>query len=350
MNTTTVTAFQALCGDCLLVSHQPQPDVATQHVIIDAGYTQTYHRTLSKAVQQIIDKVEHISLFVVTHTDNDHIGGGLPFIKEFSTAIVNKFWMNHAPVEFIIAEKGPIGVAQGITLRELLTTDHKLTNEPIIAGQTHQIGDFNLSVLSPDADQYDRFLSKWEAQEKALQKYKLPVSPGTTDYSLPIDLLIQRPFIPDNSWSNRSSISFLLSVGNFTGLFTGDAHADVVVNSLKELGYSKQKPIRLNLFKVSHHGSKGNTNEELLCLVDCQHYLISTNGANQHQLPHKEALARIVATAYRCRPEERIHLYFTYNDHNLHSLFTHQEVEKYNICCHYPANHENCVSITYNEP
>lgn len=346
---TIVTSFQAFCGDCILVSFQQEYETQTRHIIIDAGYAQTYHRTLSKAVQKIVDNMERISLFVLTHIDNDHLGGVVPFIKEFSDGIVDAFWMNHSPSEIIVTSGGPIGVKQGITLRDLLATGQKLNSEPIIAGQIHKIDNVNLFILSPDFDQHNRFLEKWEAQEKTLQQQKKSISSGLKDHNLSIDLLVQNLFNPDTSWRNRSSIAFLLFVGEFTGLFTGDAHADVVINSLKEMGYSHHNPITLSLFKVSHHGSKGNTNEELLQLVDCQHYLISTNGANQHQLPHKEALARIVKAAHQRHPTVPIHLYFTYNDSILQSLFTLQEIEQYNICCHYPSNYENSISIIYHD-
>lgn len=347
--TLTLTAFQALCGDCLLLSYQHQNDIDVQHFIIDAGYSQTYHRTLSGAVRRIIDKGQQIDLVVLTHTDSDHIGGVVPFINEFGTSVVNQFWMNHAPIEALAINEGPVGVKQGITLRDRLTTDQKLKAESVIAGQFYGFGDISLSILSPDADQYERFRVKWEAQEKASRQRAQPVASAKTDHRQPIETLTSQQFTSDSSWSNRSSIAFLLSAGNFTGLFTGDAHADVITAALRTMGYTEQNPVRLDFFKVSHHGSKGNTNDELLSLIDCSQYLVSTNGANQHQFPHKESLARIITATRHRHPTKLVHLHFTYNDRTLQSIFTQQEIDQYGICCHYPTNHENNITLTFDE-
>lgn len=342
-----ITAFQALCGDCMLVSLQRGPDATTQHIVIDAGFSQTYHRTLAAAIRRIVSCGDPINLFVLTHTDNDHVSGAIPFLKEFSSSVVNLFWMNYAPQDISADNGGPVSVAQGISLREQLISTGKINSTPILASQHHQFDGLNVFTLSPDADQYERFLTKWKSQEQLVKTRVQTVSHATSDHRLPVEQLAQQPFTPDTSWSNRSSIAFLLTVGAFCGLFTGDAHADVVAASLRGMGYTKQHPVRLNFMKVSHHGSKGNSSDELLDLIDCQHYLISTNGANQHGLPHKEALARIVLATRRRRPNEQVHLYFTYDDRVLRSLFTEFELDQYGICCHYPATLANCISLTY---
>lgn len=315
--------------------------------MIDAGFSQTYHRTLAEATRRIVINGECIDLFLLTHTDNDHIGGAIPFLKEFGSSVVNQFWMNYAPIDISAANGGPVGVVQGIGLRDQLISTDKLNSKPVLAGQRYQFGELYMSILSPDADQYERFLTKWEAKEKAVKKWEQAVSSGSNDHRFPVEQLVQRSFASDTSWSNRSSIAFLLAANKFNGLFTGDAHVDVVTTSLREMGYNEQNPIKLDFMKLSHHGSKGNTSDEFLNLIDCQHYLISTNGANQHGLPHKEALARLVTVASRRQPKERVHLYFTYDDRVVRSLFTESELDQYQICCHYPSIQDNCISLTY---
>jgi hypothetical protein len=53
------------------------------------------------------------------------------------------------------------------------------------------------------------------------------------------------------------------------------------------------KPLEVDLVKVSHHGSKGNTSPELLSMISSKRFVISTNGAI-HSLPDKQCLARII--------------------------------------------------------
>ena len=51
--------------------------------------------------------------------------------------------------------------------------------------------------------------------------------------------------------------------------------------------------LSLDAVKVAHHGSKHNTNKELLESLESPSYLISTNG-DQFKHPDKECLARII--------------------------------------------------------
>jgi hypothetical protein len=76
-------------------------------------------------------------------------------------------------------------------------------------------------------------------------------------------------------------------------LLLGDAHPSTVVESLEALGYTAQNPLQIDYVKVSHHGSKANTNDDLLTLIDCNNFIISANG-NHHGLPNKKTLARII--------------------------------------------------------
>ncbi len=345
----TVKAFQALCGDCILVSYQSHTAPA-QHIVIDAGYARTYHRTLAQDIRLLLARQERINLFILTHVDNDHIGGVIPFLTEFGTDLVDQFWLNHAPANVPILNDGPVGVKQGITLAHLLSRAGKLNAQPILAGQHYVFDQLELACFSPDADQYGRLLTKWEAQLKHPTNEPQQIAATGIDYAVAIGTLVSRPFSADTSWSNRSSIALLLTTPSFKGLFLGDAHADVVTTSLRQAGYSTHQPLPLHLLKVAHHGSRGNTNEDLLNLVDCQHYLISSNGANTHHLPHKEALARIVTAARRRRPTEPVHLYFTYDDPSLRVIFTEVELTTFAIHCHYPTKGNDALIFTHHDP
>lgn len=51
--------------------------------------------------------------------------------------------------------------------------------------------------------------------------------------------------------------------------------------------------MHVDLLKVAHHGSDHNLSNELLDLIDCDRYLISTSGA-RHDHPNEIAIARIL--------------------------------------------------------
>jgi beta-lactamase superfamily II metal-dependent hydrolase len=80
-------------------------------------------------------------------------------------------------------------------------------------------------------------------------------------------------------------------------LLTGDAPPTAVAEGLARLGYSALEPVELDAFKLAHHGSRANTSDDLLSMMRCDRYLVSTNGVRFGH-PDKECLARIIwATA-----------------------------------------------------
>lgn len=102
----------------------------------------------------------------------------------------------------------------------------------------------------------------------------------------------------DPSKANGSSIAFIAEFAEKRCMFLGDAHMKVVCPSLRRLGYSEQKPLRINAVKVSHHGSKNNITPEFVTLVDAEHWLFSSNG-DQHGHPDKEAVQAVVLGSIR---------------------------------------------------
>jgi hypothetical protein len=78
----------------------------------------------------------------------------------------------------------------------------------------------------------------------------------------------------------------------------------VLAESLKHLlagGPEHHGRLRLDAFKLSHHGSMGNVNEDLLSLVECPRWIVSTNGDVYHH-PDRQT-AELVARSSRGVPE-----------------------------------------------
>jgi beta-lactamase superfamily II metal-dependent hydrolase len=65
-------------GDCILVTI-PHEDV---RILIDGGTSETYTSCLRERLLQIKEEGKGIDLLVVTHIDNDHIGGIIELLKE----------------------------------------------------------------------------------------------------------------------------------------------------------------------------------------------------------------------------------------------------------------------------
>lgn len=98
----------------------------------------------------------------------------------------------------------------------------------------------------------------------------------------------------DDTATNGSAIAFIIEHQSFKLLFLADAHPSVIIQNLKEHYSEEEFPIKFDLIKISHHGSKNNTSPELLKYIDSEKYIFSTNGLI-HNHPDKETIARIIS-------------------------------------------------------
>lgn len=307
----SVRVLEANHGDCILVSYEGAS--GTTNILIDGGTSTTfrhgprqrYDGALCRALDDLKSKGQSIDLAVLTHIDDDHIHG---LIKAFETPgylcdLVKSIWFNSSRLitqhfgapeipenNVLLTDDSPeTSVRQGKELETLLCEIGCNRTPLILSGQVHTVGPFTLQVLSPGRVQLERLLHKWPSE----------VESGATaahdnDYGLSLEeIWTKDEFEQDSSVYNGSSIAFLLEVDNTKMLFLGDAHDHVIVESLKELGFSESNKLHLDLVKVSHHGSQYNTSSEFLSLLQSSRYVISTNGL-RHGLPNKRTIARII--------------------------------------------------------
>ncbi|KQO18077.1 ComEC/Rec2 family competence protein [Paenibacillus sp. Leaf72] len=339
-----IKMLQALHGNCILVSYIGD-DGEIHHVVIDAGFAKTYKRTLKMEVKKIYEMDQNIDLFILTHIDQDHIGGINNFLREFGTKEVGEYWFN-GDYHRLPEEKPEISYRQGIQLGEFLSTNRKnFKNRVDSSWEPIQLHGARFTILSPHPDELSAFLEKWEEEKTRVVGTK--ISAAACDWELDIEMLADSPFENQCSLENRVSIAFLLEVKDKSALFLGDSHPSTVIESLKRLGYSYTKKLEVDYMKVSHHGSKYSTSSELLNLIDCDKFLISANGSNSYFFPHKEALSRIVFRPDRDK-SRKITLIFNYVNKEIKSIFTDSDRSFYNFECLYPKEGENGYVIPCN--
>jgi beta-lactamase superfamily II metal-dependent hydrolase len=308
---TIIRVLEANHGDCILVSHEGPSCVV--NILIDGGTSTTfkhgprqrYDGALCKVLDELKNKGQHIDLAVLTHIDDDHIHG---LIKAFETPdylseLVKSIWFNssrlitqhfNAPEiaenNILLTDDSPqTSVRQGKEL-EILLDEIGCDRAPLImAGQDYNVGPFTLKILSPVQSQLEQLLHKWPSKVESGK-----TSSHGNDYHCSLEeIWAADKFESDSSVYNGSSIAFLLEVDNTKMLFLGDAHDNILVDSLKELGFSQANKLHLDLVKVSHHGSQYNTSSEFLSLIQSSRFVISTNGT-RHGLPNKRTIARII--------------------------------------------------------
>ena len=326
-----VKIFQAMCGDCISVVYQNEDIIYS--IIIDSGYASTYHRTLKNEIKIL----KEIDLFIITHTDDDHIGGMTSFITEYSTPPVKHFLYNFSPIDINVSSSytNKKSIKQGMKLRDYLLEFSNVNKEPVTIGYTSTIGNIiNLKAISPSKKSLNYFVEKWEIWENK--------APAKTDYKTSIEDFKSQNFTKDTSPSNGSSIAFILEIKDFKMLLLGDAHAPILVDGLKHWGYSSENKIKVNYVKLSHHGSEGNISQELIDMIDCKNYIISTDGSTSG-LPNKKTLAKIVLS----RNDLCTNFIHNYENDILSNIFTASEKDNSKIINLFPEKEENFYSIKH---
>ncbi|MGH9370895.1 MAG: hypothetical protein ACRD15_05135 [Vicinamibacterales bacterium] len=129
------------------------------------------------------------------------------------------------------------------------------------------------------------------ATQESLSRRQRAATEGPID----VDVLAEQPFVADRSVVNNASIAFLAEHHGKSLLVCGDASADVLAESVRALIRQRGvRRLRVDAMVVPHGGGAGNLNRELLELLDCDRYLIATNG-ERYGHPHRETIARILA-------------------------------------------------------
>jgi len=339
-----IKSLKAFHGDSFLVTFES--DGINRNILVDSGPPRTYSRGgLKREFNRIKESNEKIDLWIISHIDDDHIGGITRFFEheDENRELIRKVWFNSGQLiadflgtkltdnrnlSLILRSDPNLSVGQGITLESKLK-ELDCWEQRVIYNECNPI-DFlgsKITILSPDIYALEKLNKKWETE-----KGDVFLSGDRSDFSVPITTLNDKEFEEDSSPTNESSISILFEFNKKKVLFLADAHPTTIVSSLKKLGYSKENPIKIDLMKVSHHGSKGNTSPELLNLIKCNQFFISTNG-NRNGLPDKESIARIIAAN-----SGKTHLFFNYDI--FADMFLPEDKGNYNFECKYLENGE----------
>lgn len=307
-----VRVLQANHGDCILVTHEgPQ---GTFNLLIDGGNAGTFKYgpqdrmkgELCKLLDDLKVREQHLDLVILTHIDDDHIGGLLKALKSpVHGQLVKSVWFNSSRLitdhfsvpeipanDIYLPDSSPTtSVRQGQKFEELLDELGVERGHIVMAGQEIVKGPFTFNILSPNEIQLRKLLCIWPVEKSSPN-----TSADMTDYSMSLEQLWgDDSFESDTSIANGSSIAFMLQADDQRMLFLGDAYDTCTVENLKQLGYNEQNKLHLSLVKVSHHGSQYNTSSDFLSMISAARYVISTNGA-RHGLPNKRTIARILAT------------------------------------------------------
>ncbi len=147
----------------------------------------------------------------------------------------------------------------------------------------------------------------------------------------------------DNGAPNGTSIALLAEFGGASVLLGADAHAPVLEAAIdKLLAMRGVDRLKLDLFKVSHHGSQNNVSSDLIKKLDCSRYLISTNGDHFYH-PDRQAIARILKYG-----GDRKELFFNYNS-KFNQVWGDPALaavrQRYNCTTAYPSSEQQGIVV-----
>ena len=301
--TFTLEMLPAREGDCLWLTYGEAGE--RRHVLIDGGRKAT-GKVVRERLAALPEGERRLELVVVTHIDRDHIEGLLELAEaKFDGIEIGDIWYNG--YDHLLNGFSPQGARQGERLGKALKTASLPWNEAFSrrriaiehgkpAALPPLAGGLQLTLLSPTPAKLAELLTAWDKEIR-----DAGLKPGVEAEAVPggfrrfgginVEQLAGQPFVDDRTAANGSSIALLAEYAGRRVLLAADAHGDVLTESLRALAGGEK--LRLDAFKIAHHGSAHNVSPEMLDLVDCRRFLLSTNGSYFYH-PEASAMSRII--------------------------------------------------------
>ena len=286
------------------------------NIVIDGG-TKDSAIEYAEVIEYIDRRHETIEALILTHIDYDHLQGAVEGIGRLSPELLKRtvkrvlFNTCRGILREQKASRADKGFAEDLLKGRIPTEGYGIDDaiqfmdllevkgirqrlaDYIAYGQVLQWGHGEvIRIISPGKEELRKFYNKWEPYCKDRQ---------ITSYSANIEL-VERGLDDlkpeklgfDPSENNAASIAFIFEYEDVKIAFLADAKPAVCLRGLKECGVKGCYPV--DLFKVSHHGSKSNTSDALLRKLQAKNYLLSTNGKGQ-KVPNKTVIAHLLKSA-----------------------------------------------------
>ncbi len=346
-------------GDCILIQYQ-DINFAYHNILIDGGNRNQLE--FNKQKNKLLDILDEgrkgrLDLVIVTHSDDDHIKGILKLVMdEQLAAYVDKFWFNSEKTiselfsscfqhtqPYLVSEQvkgvGRSSRNQDHDFYHELDKNSKWDREVISCPRKETIGNLTISVLSPTVkklSELDKFWPKMPLSTKNASRSSKCISDHNKTL---IDLYDKLDhFEEDRSPVNGASIALMLEWCSKRWLLLSDSHPSVIIDSLVENLPVGEEKLDIDVVKISHHGSRNNTSDDLLSLINCNHFVITTNG-QKHCHPHKDCLARIIKNF----TPDKTKIYFNYDNNVMRKIFKLNEFEGVK----FPEINEEGIRFTY---
>jgi hypothetical protein len=357
-----IEMLPAAHGDCLWIEYGNAADI--RRILIDGGPAHTYP-SLRERILHLPEDERNFELLMVSHIDGDHIEGIVRLLQDAEALKCNfkRIWFNgRDQLDEVPDPAGEsLGALQGEYLGVLIADYESRMGKKVwntdfdngiasIKPQSSSLpavtldGDCRLTLFSPTFDRLLDLKDRWREElrkagvtsgdELALRRKleanrqlrplgdvlgaedefedapsELPAPAGRA--SDPSDVLggeqgNDAGFGGDTSKANGSSIAVFLEYPaddpEVRILLSGDAWAQVLEESIEQYLDNGSSTLKLDAFKIPHHGSVANISATLLDKIKCKSYLVSTSGAKFNH-PHPRAIELLLEHhQHRARP------------------------------------------------
>ena len=272
---------------------------STANIIVDTGLPSNCP-SLIKIMRQLKERHQCVDALILTHIDDDHIGGFFRWLKTNPDIdLIKRIWFNtekglanklqeessskpdsqlQASSNVTDIQSKDYSVATASSILDLLNKmSFKGLKNNTLSGDTVIDLPYGATIrfISPSSETALGFRTHWTESAAALPQDYAAKSQVLED----ISVLQSYREPPDTSPTNGSSLAFLFDVGETHIAFLGDAFANVCIEGLKRFGYSKSNPYTASMIKLSHHGSARNLSDDLLQYIAGEKFLLSSSSA-----------------------------------------------------------------------
>lgn len=293
-------------GDAQLVLLPADEDDGTRRVlVVDVATVEKLPGLLDTlaATPLLPQHPQLLAVVVATHPHEDHIGGMGAFIDRFHT-LMDEFW-----------EPGYYMASSSYLTMMRALEDHDIRHTQPTSGMTRFIGQVRITVLSPSIGLRNRFDSYGVDINDSSLSMKVEFPASRVEQRGPDRVYLRQARRQSLILgADSQTLSWAQVIGDFPNLHRDNSPAAEAIGKARGA-----EPLRANVFKVPHHGSKHGVNLELVGLIDPKLSLVSSVGkAGKYNFPHtvsqeaiREALEPTAQSGRAHRPDHELGLLYT---------------------------------------